>query len=55
MARRTFWRVAATAWNDDFLVYGGRKGVQGYCEDRAERIAKAGGRNRVELAQEIGV
>ncbi|MEG2942292.1 MAG: hypothetical protein RR969_12035, partial [Thermomonas sp.] len=31
-----FWRAANTAWSDDFLVYGGRKGVQGYCEDRAE-------------------
>lgn len=40
MARRTFWRAAATAWNDDFLVYGGRKGVQGYCADRAERTAR---------------
>ncbi|HSD18373.1 MAG TPA: PA2928 family protein [Thermomonas sp.] len=39
LARRTFWRVATTGWSDDFLVYGGRKGVQGYCEDRAERIA----------------
>ncbi len=39
MARRTFWRVAATDWSDDFLVYGGRKGVQGYCEDRAESAA----------------
>ena len=40
LARRTFWQVAATAWNDDFLVYGGRKGVQGYCADRAERTAR---------------
>ena len=40
MARRTFWRATATGWNDDFLVYGGRKGVQGYCEDRADRIAR---------------
>jgi len=43
MARRTFWRAAATGYNDDFLVYGGRKGVQGYCEDRAERTARQGG------------
>ena len=40
LARRTFWRVAGTAWSDDFLVYGGRKGVQGYCEDRAESAAR---------------
>ena len=40
MARRTFWRAAATAYNDDFLVYGGHKGVQGYCADRAERTAR---------------
>lgn len=40
LARRTFWRVAGTAWSDDFLVYGGRKGVQGYCEDRAESTAR---------------
>lgn len=40
MARRTFWRAVDTAWNDDFLVYGGRKGVQGYCADRAERTAR---------------
>jgi hypothetical protein len=40
MARRTFWRGTATGWNDDFLVYGGRKGVQGYCADRAERTAR---------------
>lgn len=40
LARRTFWRATATAWNDDFLVYGGRKGVQGYCADRAESAAR---------------
>lgn len=40
MARRTFWRVVASAYNDDFLVYGGRKGVRGYCQDRAERAAR---------------
>src|SRR5690606_32044867 len=40
MARRTVWRAAATDWSDDFLVYGGRKGVQGYCEDRAESAAR---------------
>src|SRR6478672_9438260 len=40
MARRTFWRATGTAWSDDFLVYGGRKGVQGYCADRAERTAR---------------
>ena len=40
MARRTFWRATATAWSDDFLAYGGRKGVQGYCEDRAESAAR---------------
>lgn len=40
MARRTFWRAATTAWSDDFLVYGGRKGVQGYCQDRAESAAR---------------
>ena len=39
-ARRTFWKATATGWNDDFLVYGGRKGVQGYCADRAERAAR---------------
>lgn len=32
--------MAGTAWSDNFLVYGGRKGVQGYCEDRAERTAR---------------
>jgi hypothetical protein len=40
MARRSFWRAKATAWSDDFLAYGGRKGVQGYCEDRAESAAR---------------
>ena len=40
LARRTSRRAAATAWNDDFLVYGGRRGVQGYCADRAERTAR---------------
>ena len=40
MARRTFWRATNTAWSDDFLAYGGRKGVQGYCEDRAESAAR---------------
>lgn len=36
LARRTFWR-ATTAYNQDFLVYGGNKGgVRGYCEDRIE-------------------
>ena len=40
MARRTFWRAADIGWSDDFLVYGGRKGVQGYCADRAERTAR---------------
>ena len=39
-ARRSFWRATATAWSDDFLAYGGRKGVQGYCEDRAESAAR---------------
>ena len=40
MARRTFWRVAASGYNADFLSYGGRNGVQGYCADRAERAAR---------------
>ena len=40
MARRTFWRATNTAWSDDFLAYGGRKGVQGYCEDRAESASR---------------
>ena len=39
LARRTFWQAAATDWSEDFLMYGGRKGVQGYCEDRAESAA----------------
>ena len=42
MARRTFWRATNTAWSDDFLAYGGRKGVQGYCKDRAESGARQG-------------
>ena len=38
MARRTFWRATATAYNDDFLAYGGRKGVQGYCEHQVSTV-----------------
>lgn len=38
LARRTFWRVSETAFNDDFLSDGGRKGVQGFCEEKIESI-----------------
>lgn len=40
LARRGFWRMAESGYNRDFLVYGGRKGVQGYCRDKAERVAR---------------
>jgi hypothetical protein len=53
MARRTFWR-ATTAYNRDFLVYGGGKGgVQGYCRDRISSIENQEDMQRLTQANDI--
>lgn len=53
LARRTFWRVADTAWNDDFLAHGGRKGAQGYCEDRISSVENQEDMQRLMQANDI--
>ena len=53
LARRTFWR-ASTAYNRDFLVYGGGKGgVQGYCEDRISSVENQEDMQRLVQANDI--
>ena len=38
LARRTFWR-ATTAYNDDFMKWGGgKRGVRGHCEDQVSTL-----------------
>lgn len=51
LARRGFWRMSESGYNRDFLVYGGgKRGVQGFCEDR---VSTAESREDSELLMRV--